>query len=245
MAWKKDENGGLIADESGNPVLVNADGKEQAINDGYIGQLSSEAANRRRELKTATEALSKFDGIDPSAAADALQKLKNIDLSKMVGLDKLDEVRGEVSKSYQAKLDELTNGMTDKDKQIHGLLVSNAFKGSKFLSDKTILPPDLAEAYFGKNFKVENGKAIAMKDGEPIYSAINPGKHADVDEALEIMVNGYSSKDSILKGSGASGTGSQQNNGSGGGVKTASREQFSKMQPAEQMGFVKSGGTIK
>jgi len=244
MAWKKDAEGKLVLDAEGNPFYVGGDGNEVAINGEYVGQLRGEAAANRNELKKAKEQLSAFDGIDPSAAREAVTKLKDIDLSKMIDASKLDEVRGEVSKSFQSKIDELTGQLGERDKNIHGLLVSNAFKGSKFISEKTVLPPDVAESFFGKNFKVENGVAVGYDGSDPIYSHQNPGQIAGVDEALEIMVNSYAGKDSILKGSGATGTGAQGSvNGQSGG-KTMNRQQFDGISPQEQAGFVKSGGAV-
>lgn len=46
--------------------------------------------------------------------------------------------------------------------------------------------------------------------GNPIYSRKNPGELADFDEALEIIISQYPHKDSILRGSGASGAGATQ-----------------------------------
>ena len=243
MAWKKDESGALVLSE-GNPVYVGNDGNEVVTSGEYVGQLRGEAAANRNELKKAKESLSLFDGIDPSNAKDALTKLKDIDLSKMIDASKLDDVRSEVSKSFQGKIDELTTTLGERDQNIHGLLVSNAFKGSQYIKDKTVLPPDVAESFFGKNFKVENGVAVGYRGQDPIYSNQNPGKLAGVDEALEIMVNGYSGKDNILKGSGASGSGAQGSNTTGSGSKSMSRDQFDSLSPQEQGGFARDGGTI-
>ena len=224
MAWKKDESGALVLSE-GNPVYVGNDGNEVVTSGEYVGQLRGEAAANRKELKKMKETLSAFDGIDPSNAKDALAKLKDIDLSKMIDASKLDDVRSEVSKSFQGKIDELTNSLGERDQNIHGLLISNAFKGSQYIKDKTVLPPDVAESFFGKNFKVEDGVAVGYNGADPIYSNQNPGKLAGVDEALEIMVNGYSGKDNILKGSGASGSGAQGSNGNGNQTQTLTSTQ--------------------
>ena len=224
MAWKKDESGALVLSE-GNPVYVGNDGNEVVTSGEYVGQLRGEAAANRKELKKMKETLSAFDGIDPSNAKDALEKLKDIDLSKMIDASKLDDVRSEVSKSFQGKIDELTNSLGERDQNIHGLLISNAFKGSQYIKDKTVLPPDVAESFFGKNFKVEDGVAVGYNGADPIYSNQNPGQLAGVDEALEIMVNGYSGKDNILKGSGASGSGAQDSNGNGNQTQTLTSTQ--------------------
>lgn len=246
MPWKTDDNGAIVVDDSGNPVLVGSDGKEQGIEENYLSKLNTEAAGRRRELNDVREQLKQFEGLDPEKARDALKKLDEVDLSKMVDAGKLDEVRNEVGKAYKQKLEELEDGLNERDSQVRKLLISSAFKGSQYIKDNTVLPPDIAEAYYGKNFEVKDGQAIAKLDGEPIYSQRNPGKLADVDEALEIMVNSSPHKESILKGSGANGTGSNSNGKpSDSGAKTMPRDKFTEMAPAEQMKFVQDGGKLE
>jgi hypothetical protein len=80
---------------------------------------------------------------------------------------------------------------------------------------KTILKPAYAEAYYGRNFKVEesdNGARIVVgydQAGNQIYSKKRPGQLADFDEAIEHIINTSPDKDDILRagksGSGADG----------------------------------------
>jgi len=208
MAWKKDDNGNIVLVD-GNPVLIGGDGSERAIADNFISDLNNEAATRRREVNELKGSLSKFDGIDIDEAKKALETTKNIDLSKMVGLDKLEEVRTDVAGQFKGQMDALTESLNGANDQIRQLLVSNAFASSQFVSENTVLLPDFAESYFGKHFKVENNQAVAYQGDQPILSMEKPGQLAGFDEALKILVNAHPNKDSILKGAGASGSGSQ------------------------------------
>jgi hypothetical protein len=79
---------------------------------------------------------------------------------------------------------------------------------------KLAIPADMVQARFGNAFKIEDGKVVAYdSQNNKIYSRARPGELADFDEALDVLVDMYPHKDSILKGSGASGGGA----GSGGG----------------------------
>ena len=99
------------------------------------------------------------------------------------------------------------------------------------------LPADIVQARFGRHFTIQEGR-VQAKDaaGNVIYSKSNPGAPADFDEALGILVEQYPQRDSILKGTGQSGSGSSSGSGgSGGGAKkTISRTQFNSMSPQDQ-----------
>jgi len=245
MAWKTDADGNLVLD-SGNPVYVGNDGNEVVASGEYVGQLRGEAMANRIELKTAKDQLKAFEGIDPSKASEAIAKLKDIDLSKMISSDKLDEVRAEVEKSFQGTIDELKGQVESKSGIIHKMKISGGIQGSEFLK-KTIFKdtPEVADSYFAKHFSIdESGEAVATLNGETIYSVENPGKPASVNEALGIIVGQHPQKDHFLLGNGASGSGAQGSNASGQGSKSITRQQFDSKSPQEQASFAKSGGTI-
>ena len=87
----------------------------------------------------------------------------------------------------------------------------------------------MIEAYFGQNFKIEDGKVVARNAaGNEIYSPSNPGTLAEFDEALQILVEGSPFKEQILKGTNKSGTGAT-GPGEGGSGKSISRDEFQKI----------------
>jgi hypothetical protein len=102
-------------------------------------------------------------------------------------------------------------------------MVSNRFATSPFFSGtnpKTTLPPEIAETYFGKHFKVEEDKttgalnlAAYHSNGDPVYSRQNPGEVANFDEAMVAIFDQYPGKDQLIR---ASGGGSGAGGGSGG-----------------------------
>ena len=120
----------------------------------------------------------------------------------------------EIKKSYDGKISDLEKALADskkdsadrlaaKEASIRTLLVKGIFDSSAFLKDKTVLPPDVAYASFGRHFEVkeENGelRVVATMNGQPIFSRSDPGTFAAPEEALEAIIDKYPMKDRILK----------------------------------------------
>jgi hypothetical protein len=171
------------------------------------------------------ERVNAFHDIDPKAAREALSTVANLDqLDKEKNIE-IEKVKAGVAESYNAKIRDLDNlhlkkvqtleeSLSSKDAAIRHLLIRGAFDRSEFIRDQTVLPPEIAYNTFGKQFKIddENGqlKVFALDNkGEKIFSLARPGEYASPDEAIEILINQYPQKDSILRtsngGSGASG----------------------------------------
>jgi hypothetical protein len=110
-----------------------------------------------------------------------------------------------------------------------------------------VIPADMVQARFGAAFKLEDGNRVVGYDanGSKIFSKAKPGDLADFDEALEILVDGYAQRDSILKGKNGAGGGSSGGSGNGGDKgSTWTRPQFDAASPAQRMEFSKAGGKV-
>ena len=92
---------------------------------------------------------------------------------------------------------------------------------------------------------LENGGRVVAYDqtGNKLYSKASPGNAADFDEALELLVDAYPYRDSILKGEIKTGGGAQAANGAT-GPKTIKRDAFFALAPAEQAARIKDGFTV-
>ena len=216
------------------PVLDNLDGLDEAIAGLYVEQEGkyrldvdggfktheeinglTTALNKERDARSKLEKqVKKFEGIeDPSEAIKAIETMKNLDQKKLIDAGEVEKVKAEVTKAMQSKIDELQNTVQEKESILTKELIGGRFARSKFIGEKMAIPHDLVEARFGQNFKIEDGQVTAYdQHGNKIYSQDRPGELADFDEALNTLVNQYPYKDSILKGSDSSGS------GSGGGV---------------------------
>lgn len=234
---------------NGHPVYVHQDGSEKEFDAAgtmsRIGGLNREA-QQNREAKEALEArLKAFEGIeDPAAALQALTTVGNLQSGDLKTASQVEEIKNAARKAAEeqvaaqarqtaTKLQELEKERDSFRDSLYNEKVGGAFARSKFITDKTTVPPDMLQAMFGKNFKIENGEIVPYdSNGNKIYSTVRGGELASFEEGLETLINGYGGKGAILKGTNHSGTGAPQTNGGAvppGGKPQISRQQFESM----------------
>lgn len=207
------------------PVYVHDDGKEIAFDapgaTSTISRLNREAQGHREAKEALEKQVKAFDGIeDPAAAKKALETLANLDTKKLIDAGEVEKVKAEISKAYQAQLDEAASKLKAYEEQLYAEKIGGAFSRSKLIAEKLTIPADLVQARFGNAFRVEEGQVVAYdQNGQKIYSRENPGSLAGFDEALEILIDAYPNKEHILKSSGANGGGAGPTAGGGGQVK--------------------------
>lgn len=211
MKLKLDAQGHVVV-QDGKPVYVTDDGQEVAFDavetTAAIKRLNGEAKGHRERAEAAEKALKAFEGIDPEAAAKALDTVTKLDQKKLIDAGEVDKVRAEITKNWESKLSEAEKAKQALERQLHNELIGGNFARSKVIAEKLAIPADLVQAAFGSAFKVENGRVVAYdKNGQAIYSKANPSEPAGFDEALLSLVDAYPNKEQILKGSGASGSG--------------------------------------
>lgn len=245
MPFKFDANGNIVTQEINGqklPVFVHPDGKEAPFDGdatlGTITRLNGEARGHREAKEAAEAALKPFRdaGIsDPAAAAKALATVKNLDDKKLVDAGEVERVKAEAIKSVKAEFDPVIAERDALKGELYSEKIGGAFARSKFIADKVAIPADLLQASFGKHFSIENGKVIAKDaNGQQLFSRTRHGEPANFEEALELLVDAYPHKASILKGSGASGGGATGGSQGAGGKRTITRAQFGAMSPQEQ-----------
>jgi hypothetical protein len=250
MKLKLDADGHVVV-QDGKPVYVYDDGKEVAFDApataAKITQLNSEAKGHRERAEAAEKGLKAFEGIEDAAAArKALETIKNLDQKKLVDAGEIEKVKSEAIKAVEDKYAPLLAERDKLQSELYGEKVGGSFARSKLIADKLAIPSDLVQAKFGGAFKVEDGKVVAYgQDGNKIFSRERPGEVANFDEALEFLIDQYPHRDSILKGSGATGTGSKgAGAGGAGGSKTLNRAAFEALSPADQQAHFKGGGKL-
>jgi len=249
MKLKLDAEGHVVVSD-GKPVYVHDDGKEVAFDAvgtvATIGRLNGEAKGHREAKEAAEAALKAFEGIsDPAAARKALDTIKNLDDKKLVDAGEIDKVRAEAIKAVEEKYAPIVAERDTLKTELVTEKVGGSFARSKFISDNLAIPADLVQARFGSQFKLEDGKVIAYdQSGNRLYSRSNPGEVAGFDEALNIIVDAYPHKDTILKASGASGGGAGGSGGAQNGPKQMSRDAHQALPADKQMAFFKDGGKL-
>jgi hypothetical protein len=203
-----------------------------------IQAVNNESASRKREIAEIKGKLGVLEGIENpeewmTDAKKAIETVQNLDDKKLIDADKVDELKKQIKEAYDGKLNAfettkatelkaLGDTILDKDSKIYNLLVSSNFTTSSFFSGKdpkTVLLPEIAESYFGKHFKVEEGDdgelCVAGYIGaDRIPSRNNPGENANFEEAIAEIIDQYPMKDRILR-AGSSGSGSAGNQDGG------------------------------
>jgi hypothetical protein len=242
--------------QDGKPVYIDDVDNHEVILDAdqmrsKIAELNTESKNHRLAAKDATEKLALLGDADPAQVAKILATFTELGgedgISKLKEKGKVDieAIKKSVTDAYEGKLTEANGKIEALVSNERKLLIGNGFATSKFLADKTLLPADVAEAYFGKNFKIEDGRVVAYLGENKIYSRSNPGEPATIDEALMEIVDKYPMKDRILKAPG--GGGGAGGGGGGGhqqGANVLPRGQFESLAPAAQMKHIQAGGTV-
>jgi hypothetical protein len=231
--WKTDDSGNLVTDASGNPIMLDDSGKETAIAGGYIQRINSESAAHRRAAKEAQDKLAKFGDLDPDAARDAIEKTKDLDLSKMVEKGEIDKIKQSITSQYETQLKERDEKLTQIERDRDNLLRKNAFTSSKFLSERLAVPQDFVTAAYSDRFKIEDGQLVPVRpNGDVIYNS--RGEIASVDEAFEMFISERQDKDQLLRAPTASGSGSGGAGGNRGGGNVMKRADYDKLGPMEK-----------
>ncbi|MDU4249012.1 DUF6651 domain-containing protein [Pseudomonas sp.] len=253
MKLKLDDQGHVVV-QDGKPVYVHDDGKEVAFDApgtvSTISRLNGEAKSHRERAEAAEQALKGFEGItDPAAALKALSTVKNLDDKRLVDAGEVEKVKAEAIKAIEDRYAPMVKENETLKGQLNSHLIGGAFASSKFIAEKFAAEGpagvEIARALFGNSLKVEDGKVVGYDaQGNKLYSRARPGELASAEEAIELLVDSYAHKNSILKGSGANGGGAGHGGGNGGGKKTMSREQFNQVDPAMRAQFLREGGTL-
>jgi len=230
MKLKLDADGHVVV-QDGKPVFIHDDGKEVAFDAPgtiqTISRLNAEARSHRERAEAAETKYKPFEGIEDAAAArKALDIVKNLDQKKLIDAGEVETVKAEITKAFQTQLDQATSKAQTLEQALYAEKIGGSFARSPLIvgdKAKLAIPADLVQARFGSAFKIEDGKVVAYDpQGNKIYSRSKPGELADFDEALDVLVDMYPHKDSILKGSGASGGGA----GGGGGQQQGPKGNF-------------------
>ena len=234
--WKTNEEGGLEL-KDGNPVYIDSQGREMTVDGNTISKLHGEAREYRQQQATLTEQLKAFEGIsDPKAAIEALEKMKKIGDKELIDAGKVDEVRSEITKSFENKLKASDEENASLKNRINNMIVDDVFKSSEFIRESVAVPHDMFAATFRNNFAIDDKGNVFAKDqsGQPIYSNEFSGELAKPEEALKILVDKHPKKDDILRADLGQGSGSAGAGGMNGRGRVMKRVEFDKLDPGKQ-----------
>lgn len=228
--------------------LVN--GKEELIDPAEvfsarsrITALNGEAQGHRTRAEAAEAAYAPFRaaGItDAAAAKEALDLAKSIKQGDLLKVGEVEKVREEIGKSFQTQLDAERQTVAQLKGTVRQQRLDTLFNTSKYINEKLAIPVDIAATTFGRLIDIDDNGKVTAKDasGNVIYSRdpAKSGVHAEFEEAIGIIVDGYQHKDKILKGNGNSGSGNDGGGGKPGGTggKMMKRSEFDAKSPQEK-----------
>ncbi len=199
--------------QDGKPVFLADDGAETPIDApgalATISRLNAEAKGHREGKEAAERALKAFEGIEAAAARRALETVAGLTERRLGDPE-------EIRRGFEAELAEKDARIAALSDSLAGETISAAFARSRVIAEKFAIPADLVQARFGSQFRVEDGRVVAVDaDGARVFSRTRPGEVASFDEALEVIVEAYPERARILKGTVAPGGGAV---GGGAGV---------------------------
>jgi hypothetical protein len=225
--------------QDGKPVYEDTDGRVVAFDApgtrDTITRLNGEAKGHRERAEKAEAAQKAFEGLDPAAARDALDKLSKIDAKKLVEAGDMDAAIQTALKPVQEQLKQALAEKEALTGDLNREVIGGNFGRSRFVTEKlTPAGADLIRTLYADRVKVEGGKPVGYdENGQKLYSKARPGELADFDEIVETFVETYPHKDHILKGDMKGGGGAQQP-GSVGGGKTMKQSAFNALPPRER-----------
>ena len=244
MPWKMNAEG-QIELNGGNPVWVQEDGSEATIQGNTVNRLNNENKALRQRAEQAEQAAAPFEGLDPVAVKDALDKVAKIDQKQLIDAGKANEVTERIKTEYEAKLKAATEQAGTLQAKLDANMRKAAFASSQFLAERVNLPPDVAEAYFQQYFKVDGDRLVAVgRDGQTIGSKNRIGEDASFDEAIEIILSDHPNRDALLKAPAAGGSGMGPAAGRAGGSQRIKRSDFEKLDAGKQR-EIAIGGKIE
>jgi hypothetical protein len=233
--WKIGADGKVEA-KDGNPIWVDVNGNESVMEGNTVARLNSEAKTHREAAEAANAKLAKFGTLDPEIAKKAVDTVSKLDAKKLIDAGEVDKLTEQIKTQFTNEIAERDKKLSDAQQRIENMTRSDVFKSSKFIQERIAVPVEMFESTFRDRVKVnpDGTASIIGFDGNPVYSKKSIGKIAEVDEAFEILVDGYQHKDAILKAKSAAGSGSNGNGGARGGGAVITRAEFEKLPPHEQ-----------
>jgi hypothetical protein len=185
--------------------------------------------------------------VDPEEARTAIQTVRNLKDGKLVEADRVQAVRDEEKRKYDTELAKRDQEITTLKATVDSKDIAHAFALSTFVKKELDLPPDGAIDIFGRYAKKDDkGNLVFEYKGEVIRSKKNFAEPAEIDEALEFIVDNHPNRDRYRRSDGASGSGADPLGGrtSAGGAKTKRRGEFDAMSGAERAKWMNDGGKV-
>lgn len=171
------------------------------------------------------EALKKFEGIDPEKARKALKDAEDAERTAAEKAGDFDRVKAMMVDAHKkdleardARIQELEQALSSKNKVVDELTVGNAFANSAFINEKLVLSPSKTRQIYGGHFDIEDGKLVAFdkpagaKDRTKLVDGA--GETLSFEAALQKLVETDPDRERIVRSSMKPGAASTTSNDS-------------------------------
>jgi hypothetical protein len=217
--------------EAADKVAADLEAKKKAgtLSDTEA-KLLKEVMEKKAEKEALEAKLKQFEGIDPAKikalmaqAEKAEADAKEAEKKKLEQAGDFDRVKAmmaeEAKKALEAKDAEAKQTKTALDQAmatINKLTVGSAFANSAFITEKTVLTPDIAQATFGPFFDVIDGQVVAFNkprgENERTKLVGALGENLGFEAAMQKIVESRSDKEKLLRSNLGNGASSRTNN---------------------------------
>ncbi len=219
-----DKDGHVVL-KDGLPVYKYEDGSESPFNakttldnlNKKIEDATQEKTRHYANVEKLKKDLKVWKDIDPQAAKDALETMKNLKGKDLLDANGVKILKADMRESFEVELKakdaayvqalkEKDDVISTKASTIKHQAITQKFTNSEFFSGKkpkTIYPPDDAVRIFGHLFEVEGeGRDITIvgkdREGKTLMSQKNHGDPADFNEAMAKIIDDHPDKVRIL-----------------------------------------------
>jgi Family of unknown function (DUF6651) len=236
MTWKLDESGNFIKDANGNPIFTKDGGNEEGFDpnrslseNATLRHKSKSIRLQKEELETK---LKEFGDYQPNDVNDVMKALDEAKEAKMSDKQKVEQMQKDSDVKYKT-LEAKYNTLKQDN---YSTALQNSIFNAPVLQN---LIPGLSKEkvfrIYKDNFqKNDKGETIAYHNGNPILDTSDPSKYASVEDSLSYLIEKDPDRDSMMKPSGASGTGSKESvNISSGNGKTFTIAEMNSMSDAQ------------
>ena len=235
---------GAYEEQDGKYVLnTEADGDFELIDSSPLKGKLSTLRKRADDLQGRLGELDKFEGLDPDAAREALEKVKNWDGENLDFNEEMQRKLKSQKDQMAAKFQEELGKASARSEKLTGKLTRTLVDNAAIIAikelegDAELLLPHVRSRVHVIEENDDFKPVVLDELGEPAYD----GEGNNV--SIKSYVKGLQKKfPGAFKGAGSTGSGSKAGGAAAPGPKEMPRSQFEKLGPTEQMAFVKSGG---
>lgn len=213
---------------------------DAAVNNA-VGGLKSKNSELLGKLKESSEKLKEFDGIDPGAVRNILQRFSDDEEAKLIAGGKIDEVLNKRTERMKAGFDKELKAAADKvaaaearAQKFTARVLENHIRAEAEAAGLHRSAIDDAIFRAQTAFGIDDDGNVAAKDG--MFG--KDGKPLTLKEWYGDM------RDKAPHWFPAQSGGGSQGGGSNAGGKSMSRAAFEQLAPVEQASYIKSGGKV-